>query len=56
MRRSNTPALVDASRAEQMLKDIIYKNWKDMQRQFRQLDSDNKGTVHPNDFKGKYNG
>lgn len=50
--RCSTP-MVNAEPAERLLKDVIFRHWKDMQHQCRNLDTDNTGTISVSDFSGK---
>lgn len=45
--------MVNAEPAERLLKDVIFRHWKDMQHQCRNLDTDNTGTISVSDFSGK---
>ncbi|XP_070189620.1 EF-hand calcium-binding domain-containing protein 6-like [Littorina saxatilis] len=47
--RCATP-LVNAESAEQRLKDKVFRHWKDMQRQCRNLDHHNTGTISVSEF------
>lgn len=49
--RMSTP-LVNAEVAESVLKNTIYKNWKQIQQLCRQKDVDNTGTINVVDLKG----
>ena len=49
--RMATP-LVNAEVAENVVKNTIYKNWKQIQQLCRQKDLDNSGTINVVDLKG----
>jgi hypothetical protein len=44
--------LVNAEVAENVVKNTIYKNWKQIQQMCRQKDVDNSGTINVVDLKG----
>ena len=51
--RCSTP-MVNAEPAERRLKDKVFRHWKDIQRQCRNLDTDNTGTISVSDFSGQF--
>ena len=46
--------MVNAEPAERRLKDKVFRHWKDIQRQCRNLDTDNTGTISVSDFSGQF--
>ncbi|XP_046566155.1 EF-hand calcium-binding domain-containing protein 6-like [Haliotis rubra] len=50
MSRMSTP-LVNADMAERRLKEVIFRNWKEIQRQCRHYDPANTGTIDIYDFR-----
>lgn len=50
--RMSTP-MVNAEIAENVVKQTIYKNWKQIQQMCRQKDTDNSGTINVVDLKGE---
>lgn len=50
--RLSTP-LVNAETAENILKNTIFKNWKNIQRQCRNQDAQNTGTINVEQLRGK---
>lgn len=51
--RMSTP-MVNAEIAENIVKNTIFKNWKQIQQQCRQKDVDNSGTINVVDLKGSF--
>ena len=49
--RLSTP-MVNAELAENIVKNTIFRNWKQIQQQCRQRDIDNSGTINVVDLKG----
>ena len=50
--RLSTP-MVNAELAESIVKNTIFKNWKQIQQQCRQRDADSSGTINVVDLKGQ---
>ena len=48
--RCATP-LVNAESAENKLRHVVYRNWKNIQKYCRECDSEGSGQIHPNQFK-----
>ena len=44
--------MVNAEIAESIVKNTIFRNWKQIQQQCRQRDADNSGTINVVDLKG----
>lgn len=51
--RCSTP-MVNAEPAERRLKDKVFRHWKDIQRQCRNLDTGNTGTISVSEFSGQF--
>ena len=45
--------MVNAEGAENKLKAKVFRHWKDIQRQCRNLDTGNTGTISVSEFSGK---
>lgn len=52
--RASTP-MVNAESAEWKLKDIVFRNWKEIQHNCRNLDTHNVGSITVSEFIGEYN-